>query len=287
MPSITTRLTDASERLSEHGLWLFAVIPLLSSILGFSNARKLLAADISFHVGITFGFPLPVTDPWSFVSTSVGGGAQVTGPATPAAIGLLAIGIVIQSILLAGYLGGVRDGLRGEHPDFVGAVQSQFVPFLGFSIVLLTLAVPPMLFALASGSLTAVVLLWLPVYVLISYLFYATPYLIVLHDVGLGRALRWSLSLATGGGEHLRYALGYAVLVAVVSVPATVVVANLGVLGILLGIFVLSPVGLVFDTATLLFIADSTDVAGLGTMSAGERRQDASASLDPDADSAE
>ena len=195
----------------------------------------------------------------------------MTGPTTAAGIGLFGLGVVLQSVLLAGYLGGLRDGLRGEQPDFLGGVRDQFLPFLGFSIVLLSLAIPPMLFALAAGPPTVVVVLWLPLYFLISYLFYAAPYLIVLHDVGLGRGLSWSVSMATEGAAHLRYALGYAVLIAVVSIPATLVVVNLGVLGILLGIVLLSPVGLVFDTATLLFVADSTDVTGLGTELPGER----------------
>ncbi|WP_157722493.1 hypothetical protein [Halolamina sp.] len=54
-------------------------------------------------------------------------------------------------------------------------MRDQFLPFLGFSVVLLTLAVSPMLFALAAGPPTLVVR-WLPVYFLVSYLFYAAPW---------------------------------------------------------------------------------------------------------------
>lgn len=283
MPSITSRLQDASEQLSSAELWLFSLVPLASSVLGFSEALKLLTADVDFHIGIRFGLPLPVSDPWSFVSTSVGSGAQVTGPTSAGSIALLGVGIVLKSILLAGYLGGLRDGLRGESPDFLDSIREQFIPFLGFAVVLLTLALPPMLLTMTARPPLAVVTLWLPVYFLLSYLLYATPYLVVLHDVGLGEALSWSVSLATTGGAYLRYALGYLVLVVVISIPATLVVANTGVLGIVLGVVLLSPVGLVFDTATLLFVADLTDAAGLGVSSTTERPHSAALSpSDPD-----
>lgn len=265
MPSIIARLRDASARLSEHDLWSYALVPILLAALNGTKINNLLQSDQDFHAGISFGVPLPVTDTWSFVSTpAIGGGVQFSGPATLLGVGLFAFGLLLQGVLLAGYLGGLHRGLRGDQPRFGASVGEYWQRMLGFALLLLVLFLPPVLFTLASRSfgtrsLAPLVLLWLVGFFVLGYLLYPAPYLIVLHDAGLGEALSWSVSLATDGGAYLRYALGYALVVVGISIPATLVVANVPVLGILLGIVGLAPVGLVFDTATLVFVADLTD----------------------------
>ena len=59
--------------------------------------------------------------------------------------------------------------------------------------------------------------------------------------------------------------MGYALVVLAISIPATLVVVNVPLLGIFLGVVGLAPVGLVLDTATLFFVADITGAPGLGT----------------------
>lgn len=278
MPSILARLRDASDRLSEHDLWSYALVPLLLAALNGTKINNLLRSDHDFYAGISFGVPLPVTDAWAFVSTpSVGGGVQFSGPATLLGVGLFAFGLVLQGVLLAGYLGGLRRGLRGKEPQFGASIETYWQRMLGFALVLLVLFLPPVLFTFAAGwfaprSLAPLILFWLVVFFVLGYLLYAAPYLIVLHDAGLGEALSWSVSLATDGGAYLRYALGYALVTIGISIPATLVVANVPVLGLLLGIVGLAPVGLVFDTATLVFVADLTDAEGLGMRLAQEHR---------------
>lgn len=283
MPSIAKRLSDASDRLSEHGLWGYALVPLLLATLNGTKIRQVLTSPHDFHVGFSFGVPLPVTDTWAFVSAP-STGVNVVGPG-PFEVGLFAVGLILQGVVLAGYLGGLTRQLRGEPARLGDAFSTYFVRFLGFTVVLLVLFLPPVLFTLAARSLAPLVLLWMLVFFVGGYLLYAAPYLVVLHDISLREALSKSVSLALDGGAYFRYAMGYAVTVLVLSIPATLVVTNVPLLGILLGIVGLAPVGLVFDTATLLFVADITDAPGLGT-NGGGRPHRAALSPDPrDADS--
>ncbi|WP_435115107.1 hypothetical protein [Halolamina sp. C58] len=283
MPSFGARLGDSVDRLAEHGLWRYALVPLLLSALNGRQIRNVLGADYDFHAGISFGVPIPVTDAWSFVSTPTPGGGVAVGPTALAGVVLFAVGIVLQGVLLAGYLGGLSRGVRGEPPAFGAAIREYWLPFLGFALVLLAMFLPPALLALGPAGLRGLLVLWLLVFVVGGYLLYAAPFLIVLHDVGLGRALGWSVSLATDGGAYLRYAAAYAVVVLLISVPATLVVANLSILGVLIGIVGLAPVGLVLDTATLVFVGDLTDAAGFG----GENGRAHRAGLSPAPDERE
>lgn len=263
MPSFGSRLGDSVDRLSDHDLWQYAQVPLLLGALNGRQIRNVLGSSVDFHAGISLGVPIPVTDAWAFVSTPTGGGVNV-GPTALPAVALFAVGILLQGVLLAGYLGGLSRGVRGKPPEFVAAVEEYWLSFLGFALVLLALFLPPVLLALGPASLRGLLVLWLLVFVVGGYLLYAAPYLIVLHDVGLRRALGWSASLATSEGAYLRFAAAYALAVLLISVPATLVVANLSVVGVLLGVVGLAPVGLVFDTTTLVFVGDLTDAAAFG-----------------------
>lgn len=280
MPSISERLSDAFDRLSNRDLWAYALVPLLLAALNGTKIRAVLISDHDFYVGLTFGIPLPVTDAWAFVSTPSGGGVNVAGPGL-LGVGLFALGVVLQGVLLSVYLGGLTRELRGEPARLGEAFQRYFLRFLGFTVVLLVLFLPPVLFAFAARTLAPLLVVWLLVFFVGGYLLYAAPYLIVLHDTSVSEALSRSVSLALDGGAYLRYAAGYAAAVLVVSIPATLVVANVPVLGILLGVVGLAPVGLVFDTATLLFVADLTDAPGLSTDD-GSRPHRAALSPGPD-----
>lgn len=255
MPSITTRLRDSADAVGDHGLWSYAAIPALTTLFHVENVGKVLAAD-GINVGLRFALPIPISDGWKFVSTSFGDGMQVAGPRSTVGVGVFAVGLVLQGILAAGYLGGVRARLRGSDRSFGESVRRYFVPFFGFGLLLTLLFVPPVLFALAGTPLSLLVPGWLLVFFAISYLVYAAPYLVVVEECGLVSALTRSVSLATGSDAYLRFALGYAGVVAVASLPATAVVANTGVLGVVVAIAILAPLGLVFDLATLQFVAD-------------------------------
>jgi len=285
MPSITARLSDASDRLSDHGLWHYAFVPLLLAALNWTKIRQVLTSPTDIHVGFSFGIPLPVTDAWGFVSAPSGNGVNVAGPGL-FEVGLFAFGVVLQGVLLAVYLGGLTRELRGEDARLGDAFQQYFVRFLGFTVVLLALFLPPVLFALGGRAFLPLILFWMLVFFVGGYLLYAAPYLVVLHDSSLGEALSRSVSLALSSDAYFRYAVGYCAVVLVLSIPATLVVANLSALGVVIGVVGLAPVGLVFDTATLVFVADITDAPGIGTADGADDERPHRAALSPDPDSA-
>lgn len=266
MPSFTDRLSDASDQLGSRDLWAYAVVPLLLAALNWNKIHDVLTDPSDVRVGVSFALPVPVSDPWSFVSTptngvEVAGGTDVVGAAVLAGI------LVLQGPLLAAYLGGLRHRLADDGLGWAGALRRYWLRLLGFTAVLLAMNFPPALFVvagIAGNAVPILVLLWLVVLVVLGYLFYAAPYLVVLHDVGLLRALSWSVSTALGEDRYLRYALAYLGVVIVLSIPATLIVTNVPILGILLGVVGFAPIGLLFDTTTLLFVADLTDAEGIG-----------------------
>lgn len=268
VPSIATRLQNAVDLVGDRALWGYAAVPMLTTLLRFDEARKVLAAA-GFNVGLTLGFPLPVSTGWKFVSTSFGGGATVSGPTTAAGATTFVVGFLLQGVLTAGYLGGLWDGFRGVDRSFAANVRRYLLPFVGFGLLLTALFVPPVLVTLAGAPVGPVVVLWIVVTLVVSYLFYGAPYLIVVEDHGLLAALSRSLSLASTG-PYARFAVGYAAVVLAVSLPATAVVANTGVLGVAVAVLVLAPVGLVFDAATLRFVADAVDRDAVAGCSAGD-----------------
>lgn len=256
VPSITDRIKRAAEQISERDAWSLAAVPLVAALLRTSQIRDVITYD-GVHLGITLGLPLPVSTVWKFVSMPANG-VEVTGPSGTTGAVVFAVGLLVQGVLAAGYLGSLRDRLAGEDADFLASVRRYVVPFVGFGILLVAMYVPPLLFAAFEGPSVAL-LAWFPILFLAAYLIYAAPFLIVLDDDGLVAALARSATLATSEGAYLRYAAGYAGLVAVVSLPATVLTVNLGPAGVLLGAAVLAPLALVFDAATLQFVDDVTD----------------------------
>jgi hypothetical protein len=101
-----------------------------------------------------------------------------------------------------------------------------------------------------------VVLPALIVFLVAAYLFYATPYLVVLRDAGVVDAARQSYALATRGGPYAAFAAGFALFVLAVSPVATGLVVNLPVVGLPVGILGGSYLGLAANVATMRFLAD-------------------------------
>lgn len=266
MPSFTDRLRDAADQLDARDCWQYAVVPLLLGALNWNKIHDVLTDPSDFRIGISFALPVPVTDPWSLVSTPTAG-VEVAGGSGVLDAAVLAGLLVVQGPLLAAYLGGLRHRLAGDGIGWTGALRRYWLGLLGFAVVLLVMNLPPALFVLVGvvgDAVPTLALLWLVVLVGLAYLFYAAPYLVVLHDTGLFRALSRSASLALRNETYLRYALAYLGTAIALSIPATLIVTNVPILGIPLGVVGLAPVGLLLDTTTLLFVADLTDAEGIG-----------------------
>lgn len=254
MPAFTTRLSDGWQWATDNPR--FALVPLLTALLSVDNVARVLAFE-GRTVGFKLGLPLPITDAWRFVNVPAAEGT-VAAP-----LPLMALGVVLQAVLLAGYLGSMRSLLATGEYDPVAAVRSYTVSMLAYQGAIFVVGLVAIVFGTAVGTAGLVVLM--PVVLALGYLFYATPYLLVLREQGLEDALRRSADLALAGGPFLRFTLGYAGLVLVLSPFATVFVANLGIVGVLVGAVVGAPVGLAVDVTTMRFVADLEDHdAGFG-----------------------
>lgn len=254
MPSFTTRLADGWQR--AQGALPLALVPAVVSLLATDKIGKVLAFD-GRHIGLRIGLPAGIVDLWQFVSVpNEGVSIGVAGTdLTPVGLAVILIAVVIRAGLMAGYFGSLREALATDSYDFMTNLERHFLPFLVYTL-LPVLVLAPLLLVSGRGGLPSVVVVLVPVVIAVSYLFYATPYLIVLRGVGVLEAATGSYRLAVAGGPYLRFAAGFAGLVVGGSILATAVVVNLGAIGVALGFLGAAPVGLACNLATMRFIAD-------------------------------
>ncbi|WP_199174901.1 hypothetical protein [Halegenticoccus soli] len=258
MPSFTTRLADGWELARSH--LPLALVPLATALLNTDKIGKVLSAD-GAHFGLQSGFPATVVDLWRFVSVPEEGATVdlgVGGSDTAFALLLLPVALAVQAALSAGYFGSIRDALRTDSYDFLSNARRHFVPFLLYAAVPVLLFLPLFLLGPTGGSrlLGLLVVVLVPAILVATYLFYATPYLVVLRETDLLSAARGSFGLALAGGPYLRFALGFAGFVLATSLFATAFVVNLGAAGVALGALAAAPVGLAANAATMRFVAD-------------------------------
>lgn len=232
---------------SRERLRPLAVVPFLVSFAYVDNLRRLGRID-GTHFGVSFGFPQPVTTVWTFVNVPQHG-SGVNLP-SPHEIVLFPVVAVLLGVIGAGYLGSIDAGLDGPY-DFPDAVRAYAVPLVGFEF--LRLAVVAVLGVVALVSLPLVLPL-LVVLLVVAYLFYAAPYLVVAADVGLVDGFRRSFALAADGGPYLEFFVKYLLAVAVVSLAATPLVVNLGLPGAIIGALLLALPALTLNVATMLFV---------------------------------
>jgi hypothetical protein len=257
MVSIVALLSRAAERVDS--LLPLAVVPFVLAALSFDKFGRIVAANADFRFGITFGFPTTVSSSWAFVNVP----QPSPGPTLPAGgvggtvLVLLAV-TVLSAALGAGYLGSLRREFAGVERSFLQDSRAYFGPFLGFELVHLALVLAGLLAALVAVPLG---LLVLPLLFAFAYLFYATPYLVVVDGIDLPSAFRRSYEYATSGGKYASFFVQYLVGVGLVSVVATPLFSN-SVIGGAIGVVVLAPVALLFDAATMLFVHDLTGATG-------------------------
>jgi hypothetical protein len=289
VPSFVSRLEDGWSRGRE--VLALALVPLATSLLATDKIRAVVAAE-GHRGGFAFGLPAAVVDLWTFVSVPNDGvGATAAVPATGLELPFLAValplGVALKAALAAGYFGSIEDALREETYSFSANARRYFLPFLAYTLVPTLLVLPFVLGAGLGlgtvGVLGPLVLLLVLAFLLAIYLFFATPYLVVLRECGLVAAARRSLELALAGGAYLRYALGFALFVLFASLAVTLFVVNLGIVGVLLGALATAPVGLACNVATMRFVADIDPPSpSLGDWSGGDdlSRDDARSGTD-------
>lgn len=261
VPRPTALLSDTVEYTLE--LLPLAVVPLVTALLQWNQVTA--AAAASDRYGVTFGFPLPVVDLWSFVNAPTEGPAGGVSPgAMPVSPGWSLLAVlagalafaVVAGLLLAGYLGSIDEGIAGTDGafDFPANVRRYATAMIGFELlvfgtVLATVGLVAVLPGLFPVSFLALVVL--------GYLFYPAPYLVVVAEEPLADALGRGLALTTGerAGETLAFFGAYVVLSAALSVPFTAVTLNSGLAGVVLAAAAAAPVGLALAVLTYLFVA--------------------------------
>jgi hypothetical protein len=266
MPAFTTRLADGWQRALDA--LPLALVPLVLAVADVEKIRSVVAFD-GFHVGFRLGLPVSVVTLWQFVSVPQSGvnvDAGVPLEALPLAVVTVPLFLVVQAGLAAGYFGAITEFLRSGEYRFVDNVREHFVSFLVLTalpvLVLLPVALGVFGLGAAGGrsmALLPVVVLGVPAFVLLSYLFYATPYLVVLRETGVLDAARGSYALAVAGGPYLAYAAGVALFVLVVSPLMTVLVVGVPFLGLPVGFLGGSVLGLALNVATMRFVSDVDD----------------------------
>lgn len=247
--------SDWLSRTFEHSerVWPLAAVPLVATVLDVARLHTLLDnTDRVFSV--TFGVPRPVSTLWSFVNAQPEGvsvGAFGLDSVAPFVGSLLVYGVV-SGALAAGYLGSIDDALDGCY-DFFAAVRRYAVPLVGFSLLEAGVGI-----ALVAAGLVAIPLLVVVgvALLVLAYLFFTAPYLVVVEDRSLVPALGRAFDLATGTSRVPAFFLGYVVVSAVCSVPISWVAFNTPPLGVALAVLVSAPLALLLNVATLLFVRD-------------------------------
>ena len=157
--------------------------------------------------------------------------------------------VLFTGVLTAGYLGSIDQFLTARRYDFLGNVRRYAVRMVALQALLLgsfllvfgaaLVAVPLVILLVAVGFVA-----WL--------LLYLTPFLVVVADEPLLVAFRRSLRLTTSSVQPLAFVVVYALLVAAISLP-TSVLANLGIGGVLAAAALASNFGLFLSVLAVVF----------------------------------
>jgi hypothetical protein len=253
MVSIVALLSRAREHLGP--LLPLAAVPFVLAVVSVERFRRVAESSADLRFGVSFGFPTTVTTAWDLLSLpNAPSGLNLPTENVETTVLVMLVVAALSALLGAGYLGSIRRELAGVPRDFPDDARTYLGPFLGFELLTLVLLLGAVVAAVVALPLALVLVLALFAF---AYLFYATPYLVVVQGADLPTALRRSYGYATSGGEYASFFIQYLVAVALVSVVATPLFTT-SVAGAALGTVVLAPVALLFDTATMLFVRDLT-----------------------------
>ncbi|WP_267641180.1 hypothetical protein [Haloarchaeobius amylolyticus] len=245
---------------------LLYAFPLLASLLYVDRLRRLLTTNDV--LSLRFGLPTGLGSISAFVNVPVTEGITVSP-----LFFLTPVALAADAALTAAYLGRMRGQLHGREVDPVAAAREHLVPMLGVVVFTYVTGVGLLVAGLALGGLG---LLAVPLVLLFGYLFYAAPYLVVVEGRGAIAALGRSYDLGTDGGEYLSFAVQYLLFTAAVSFPLSLVVYNIGIVGVALGILLTAPLAVAANAATMLFVEELVGAEG------GDRESPSAHWLDPE-----
>lgn len=244
-----------------------ALVPLAASLARWNDVVALAGRQDS-HVGVKFDLPNPLADLWTFVDAPGPGryGLYVDAPvALDAGLGVDALATAAafalgSGLLMAGFVGSIDQFDRRGRYDFLRNVRAYGVRMVGFQAVVFAVL---LLLARAAVVRPAALVVGIVVGFVAWFLFFPTPYLVVLEDRPLLEAFRESVRLTTGGVEPLRFVVVYGLVVVAGSLPASAI-ANAGLPGVLAAAALASGVGLVLTAYTVLFVRELVEASDTG-----------------------
>ena len=258
---IGSLVSDAS---SDTGRLLpLAVVPFFTSVVRWTDVVAVGTAP-GEEFGVRFGLPQAVPDLWTFLGTPSpdGNGPTATVPlltggsarlATVAVLLSAIVFVAVQGVVMAGFLGSIDQYVRDGRYDVVANVRRFAARMVAFQAIVFCSLLALIAVSLAVGLVRPpLVLVGFAVGLVVWLLVYLTPFLVVVADLPLLAAFRRSVRLATGGIEPVAFAAGYALVVAVVSVPVSAI-TNAGIPGVVLAAAIVSPIGLFLSALTVRF----------------------------------
>lgn len=167
---------------------------------------------------------------------------------------LLAYGAIAAAVA-AGYLGGIDRRLRDEPAVLLACVVDYAPRLFAYYLVVFAAFLALLPIALIAPPL---LVLGIPLVLVLGYVFYAAPFLLVVADAGVLEAFRRSYAFAVAGGAYFRFAVGHVVAAAIVSLVLSALL-NGGIGGFAVALLVASPVGLVLTAATVSLCQELVD----------------------------
>lgn len=264
MSSIEDALSEGADRLPQ--LLPLLTVPALVSLLNVGELRRMLdSGRVDFHFHLEFAFPTAIGDLWSFINPPDSGPGTIAGPGTSVPLedlsgdgvltillaGLLTafVYLLVYAALTAGYLGSIQQFRKTGSYDFLFNVNRYLRTYLGLTLAILgtgflligfVFVVPPFIFIAALALLA------------IGYLFWGAWFLVPTQGLGAIDALRESARLAINEREYAVWTLAHMGVAAVLSVTASAVMfTGPPILGLLLGLVIVVPVGFVLTVGSL------------------------------------
>lgn len=248
MPSLLSRAGRVAGRVAPY-----AAIPFVLSLLAVQKVSSAAGpSDIAFS--LKFALPADVATLWTVVDPPTQGVA-VQSPVPLVAVPVF---LVVEAAVVAGFLGVVRDAYREDRPDFLAAARDHWLSVLGVRVVQFVVFVG-LGAVLVTGGLFGVVV-GTPLFLLLGYLLWGAPYLVVLRDSDAWTAIAESVELASVGDRYLWFAVGYALVVAAGSIPVSVLVSTGGLAGVVVGAAAVAYPALVGSAAATIVVDETASL---------------------------
>lgn len=233
-----------------------AVVPALATFLSFSDVTRALASRGS---GVTFSFPTGLPTLWTYVSlpSGVAGGSDIGGPLSLVVfVPAFLLGLLVTSALEAGFLAAIYGRIDGVRLSFAVGVRRFTFRLVGVNLIRAAVVLAAIPFLIVLPLALAVVLV-------LSYLLYGLPFLVVVSDTDVRTAIESSVEHAKRGGDYASFGVAHLLVGALASTGLTSIARNIGLPGILLGTAIVAVPALFVATYGLLVFRDLGGQSGV------------------------